>query len=103
MTTFDDGKLHIDYEQQEVTVGGKHVDLIPGEYQLLAALTCQEGQALSYEQLMGLGRYDDDRWVAVKYNVVLLRRKLGFDDTGADDSQLEHVPGDGYRWRSRPS
>ncbi len=126
VTTFDDGTLHIDYAQREVTIDGSSVVLTPTEYRLLTTLTRHQGQVLSADQLIELA-WDDPSGLApsrVKYAVLRLRRKLGWDDGGedagdeADDdgaggtpakpgnaqagpSPIETVRGFGYRYRSR--
>jgi DNA-binding response OmpR family regulator len=101
VTTFDDGTLHVDYAHQEVTIDGGGVVLTPTEYRLLATLTRHQGQVLSSDQLIELA-WDDPSGLApsrVKYAVLRLRRKLGWDKD--DDSPIETVRGFGYRYRSR--
>jgi DNA-binding response OmpR family regulator len=102
VTTFDDGILHVDYAHQEVTIDGSPVAaLTPTEYRLLATLTRHQGQVLSSDQLIELA-WDDPSGLApsrVKYAVLRLRRKLGWDE--GDDSPIETVRGFGYRYRSR--
>lgn len=110
MTTFDDGDLHIDFGHREVKVRGNPVDLTPAQYAALAALTQREGQVLSYQQLFELFELGEDSrepllHLEVKYEIVRLRRKLGWDDANQDDAPFEHVPGEfgppvgGYRYR----
>ncbi len=78
---------------------GEPVSLTPTEWRLLAALVRHAGQVLSPDQLLeqawedptGVGR---DR---VKFAVLRLRRKLGFD---AHHSRIESVRGFGYRYRA---
>ena len=101
VTTFDDGTLHIDYAHHEVTVDGQVVIFTPTEYRLLATLTRHQGQVLSPDQLIELA-WDDPSGLAptrVKYAVLRLRRKLGWDE--GDDGPIETVRGFGYRYRSR--
>jgi DNA-binding response OmpR family regulator len=102
VTTFDDGTLHVDYAHQEVTIDGSSVPaLTPTEYRLLATLTRHQGQVLSSLQLIEQA-WDDPSGLApsrVKYAVLRLRRKLGWDE--GDDSPIETVRGFGYRYRSR--
>jgi DNA-binding response OmpR family regulator len=102
VTTFDDGTLHVDYAHQEVTIDGSAVPaLTPTEYRLLATLTRHQGQVLSSLQLIEQA-WDDPSGLApsrVKYAVLRLRRKLGWDE--GDDSPIETVRGFGYRYRSR--
>jgi DNA-binding response OmpR family regulator len=101
VTTFDDGTLHIDFAHQEVTVDGVTIILTPTEYRLLATLARHQGQVLSSDQLIELA-WDDPSGLApsrVKYAVLRLRRKLGWDE--GDEGPIETVRGFGYRYRSR--
>ena len=101
VTTFDDGTLHIDFAHQEVTVDGEAIILTPTEYRLLATLARHQGQVLSSDQLIELA-WDDPSGLApsrVKYAVLRLRRKLGWDE--GDEGPIETVRGFGYRYRSR--
>ena len=100
-TLFDDGLLRLDFTRQEVTVSGEPVVLTPTEYRLLAALVRHSGQVLSADQLIELA-WDDPSGLAtarVKYAVLRLRRKLGWDGPGR--TPLETVRGFGYRYRHR--
>jgi DNA-binding response OmpR family regulator len=101
VTTFDDGTLHIDFAHQEVTVDAETIILTPTEYRLLATLARHQGQVLSSDQLIELA-WDDPSGLApsrVKYAVLRLRRKLGWDES--DEGPIETVRGFGYRYRSR--
>ena len=101
VTTFDDGTLHIDFAHQEVTVDGQTIILTPTEYRLLATLARHQGQVLSSDQLIELA-WDDPSGLApsrVKYAVLRLRRKLGWDE--GDEGPIETVRGFGYRYRAR--
>ena len=101
VTAFDDGTLHVDFAHQEVTVDGTAVVLTPTEYRLLATLARHQGQVLSSDQLIELA-WDDPSGLApsrVKYAVLRLRRKLGWDE--GDDTPIETVRGFGYRYRTR--
>jgi DNA-binding response OmpR family regulator len=51
VTTFDDGPLHVDFTDQEVTIDGRSVKLNATEYRLLATLVRHQGQVLSSGQL----------------------------------------------------
>ncbi len=98
-SAFDDGRIRVDYTRQEVFLNGQPVVLTPTEYRLLAALTRHAGQVLSADQLIGLA-WDDPTGLAparVKYAVLRLRRKLGWDEP--ETSPLETVRGFGYRYR----
>jgi len=101
VTTFDDGTLHVDFAHQEVTIDGNPIVLTPTEYRLLATLARHQGQVLSSDQLIELA-WDDPSGLApsrVKYAVLRLRRKLGWDE--GDDTPIETVRGFGYRYRSK--
>src|ERR1700722_6029223 len=101
VTTFDSCTPHIDYAHQEVAVDGTTIILTPTEYRLLATLTRHQGQVLSSDQLIELA-WDDPSGLAptrVKYAVLRLRRKLGWDE--GDEGPIETVRGFGYRYRSR--
>ena len=54
LTSFDDGTLHIDFVQQEVTVDGEPVDLKPPEYRLLVTLALHQGEVFTPEMLIEL-------------------------------------------------
>lgn len=97
--TFDDGRIRVDFRQQQVTLDGLPVPLTPTEYRLLTALVRHTGQVLSSEQLIELAWDDSTRLGAdrVKYTVLRLRRKLRWVD--GDGSPLETVRGFGYRYR----
>ncbi|HEY1830842.1 MAG TPA: response regulator transcription factor [Acidimicrobiales bacterium] len=101
VTSFSDGSLHIDFAHQEVTVEGGAIVLTPTEYRLLATLARHQGQILSPDQLIELA-WDDPSGLApsrVKYAVLRLRRKLGWDDQ--DEAPIETVRGFGYRYRAK--
>lgn len=96
---YDDGRIRIDFLAHEITVDGKEVDLTPTEFRLLAVLARHAGQVLSHDQLLDLGWNDPtstgpDR---VKFAVLRLRRKLGWDDP--ESCPIEAVRGFGYRYR----
>ena len=100
---YDDGRVRVDMGRHEVWINGEAVSLTPTEYRLLAALVRHAGQILSADQLIEMA-WDDPSGLAparVKYAVLRLRRKLGWDDT--EDSPLETVRGFGYRYREQES
>jgi DNA-binding response OmpR family regulator len=95
---FDDGQVRVEFAHQQVSMDGTPVLLTPTEYRLLAALVRHVGQVLSPDQLIELA-WDDPSGLAparVKYAVLRLRRKLGWDD---EESPIETVRGFGYRYR----
>jgi DNA-binding response OmpR family regulator len=98
VASFDDGTLHIDFEQQRVTLDGHPVDLAPAVYKVLTRLVLTPGGIVSGEELAGLTGFSPQRLRSV---VSRLRRKLGSDHPWVNDgSPIEEVSGSGYRWRS---
>src|ERR1700722_10373749 len=82
VTTFDDGTLHIDFADHEVTIDGHPVVLTPIQYRLLAALANHRGQVLTLDQLLELA-WDDPSGLApgkVKYAVRRLRHAAGWSE-----------------------
>ena len=49
------GDLTIDYFERKVTLAGLHVHLVAMEYRMLAELSANAGQVLTYEHLLGAG------------------------------------------------
>jgi DNA-binding response OmpR family regulator len=100
LPAFDDGRLRLDFVHQETYLDGEPVALTPTEYRLLGALVRHAGRTLSADQLIELawdGRSDPGP-ARVKYAVLRLRRKLGWD---SEDSPITTVRGFGYRYESR--
>lgn len=98
-TEYADPRLQIDIRSRSVTADGVAVQLTPGEFRLLLALVQHVGQILSTEQLLQLA-WDDPTTTntsRVKFTVLRLRRKLGWDDPS--NSPIESVRGFGYRYR----
>jgi DNA-binding response OmpR family regulator len=94
---FDDGRLRLEFANQQAYLGGEPLSLTPTEYRLLGALVRNAGRILSSEKLIELawdGRSDPGP-ARVKYAVLRLRRKLGWD---TDDSPIATVRGFGYRY-----
>lgn len=92
--------VEIDFAAHTATVGGEAVALTPTEFRLLETLVRHRGQVLSAEQLVRLAWRDPtatgpDR---VKFTVLRLRRKLGWDH--GPDSPIETLRSFGYRYRS---
>jgi two-component system KDP operon response regulator KdpE len=48
----DFGDLHIDYAQHRATVGGREIDLTPGEYKLLERLALNAGRVVVQDELL---------------------------------------------------
>lgn len=87
-----DGALHVDFENQRVTVDGKAVDLTPLEWLVVERLANEAGRAVARAEIAQLIGGDagvaSDNAVAVHlYN---LRRKLG-------RHAIETIRGRGFR------
>lgn len=97
-TTYRDGTLSVDWPAREVRVNGEVVGLTKLEFQLLQTFVRHPGQALSTQQLL------DEVWndpfgigpERVKFTVLRLRRKLGWQDEYKN--VLEAIRGFGYRY-----
>jgi DNA-binding response OmpR family regulator len=95
----DDGLLRIDHERREVWVSGEPVALTPNDWNLLVAFAQRPNRVLSPQQLLEIAWHDPlgigpER---VKFAVLRLRRRLGWDD--AATSPIQAVRGFGYRYR----
>lgn len=91
------GALVLSPTRGVVTVNGEDVKVTPLEFRLLAVFLRHVGQVLTPSQLLSAAWGDDsgigqDR---VKFAVLRLRRKLGWED--AATSPLQAVRGIGYR------
>jgi DNA-binding response OmpR family regulator len=76
-------------------------DYLTKPFSRVELLARHQGQVLSSDQLIELA-WDDPSGLApsrVKYAVLRLRRKLGWEE--ADEGPIETVRGFGYRYRSR--
>ena len=97
-TSYRAGNLEVDWPARVVRVDGEVVGLTKLEFQLLQTFVRHPGQALSTQQLLeqvwndpfGIG---PER---VKFTVLRLRRKLGWQDEYKD--VLEAIRGYGYRY-----
>jgi DNA-binding response OmpR family regulator len=97
---FDDGALRVDFRARSVAVAGSPVELTPTEWNLLAVLVRRRGETISKRELLELAWHDPLRIgpERVKFTVMRLRRRLGFDDPAT--SPIEAVRGVGYRYRT---
>jgi DNA-binding response OmpR family regulator len=96
---YDDGSLKIDPLSRLVHVDDREVSLTPIEFRLLSMLTRNAGATLSTGQLLAEA-WEDPTGIGaerVKFTVLRLRRKLGWDDSAT--SPIESVRGVGYRYR----
>jgi len=93
----DDGHLHLDFVRKHALVGGEPVDLTPLEYRLLSAFVQHPGEVLDPHRLVELawGVPAGSGAARVKYAVLRLRRKLGWEP---ESSPLRTVRGFGYRY-----
>ncbi len=76
MFAFDD--IEVDFDRCEARRSGKHLDLTPTEFKLLATLIRRRGHLFTREQLLdavwGVGNYPTDR--VVDNHMMNLRRKI---------------------------
>jgi DNA-binding response OmpR family regulator len=93
-----DGPLQLDLRARVATLDGRPVELTPTDWSLLVTFLSNRHIVLSTGQLLNLAWGDPaaigpDR---VKYAVLRLRRRLGWDDPAS--SPIEAVRGFGYRY-----
>jgi DNA-binding response OmpR family regulator len=92
------GPLRVDLGARRCDVNGDEVVLRPKEFELLAALVAEAGQAVSREQLMS--QVWDEHWSGstktLDMHVSSLRRKL--IEAGADGDRIATLRGFGYRF-----
>ena len=98
------GELAIRYDERQVTVAGRSVELTATEYELLRVLSVNAGRVMTYDALLrqawgGWERGSGDSKL-VRAVVKRLRRKLG--DDAADPAYVLNARGVGYRM-PRPS
>ena len=97
-TVYRDGNLEVDLLAREVRVDGEVVGLTKLEFQLLLTFVRHPGQALATQQL--LEQVWNDPFAIgperVKFTVLRLRRKLGWQDD--QKNVLEAIRGYGYRY-----
>jgi DNA-binding response OmpR family regulator len=92
------GDLRLDLGARRCEVDGGPVDLRPKEFDLLAALVTEAGQAVTREQLMS--QVWDEHWSGstktLDMHVSSLRRKLA--EHGEDPARIVTLRGYGYRY-----
>ena len=91
------GELAIDYEQREVSIAGRPVELTATEYELLRILSVNAGRVMTFDALLRQvwAQREDAGVQAVRNFVKKLRRKLG--DDPASPTFIHNVRGVGYR------
>jgi len=97
-TSYRSGNLQVDWPAREVRVDGTVVHLTKLEFQLLQTFVRHAGQALSTQQLLEMV-WNDPFGIGperVKFTVLRLRRKLGWQDEYKH--VLEAIRGYGYRY-----
>ena len=102
--TFDDGTLHIDIVQCEVTLDGRPVIMNPKQCFVLLTLVLRHGQPVSTAEILELLWGKDAPKSAAKAlqgHISSLRNMLTRQGS-RDYPTVETVPGFGYRYCSRP-
>jgi DNA-binding response OmpR family regulator len=97
-TAYRDERLTMDFTTHTVTCDGRQVELTPTDWRLLSVLVRHRGQVLTHDELLELA-WHDPRTVGpsrVKYAVLRLRQRLGWDDVRT--SPIQAVRGFGYRY-----
>ena len=92
------GELSIHYDQRQVSVSGRPIELTATEYELLRVLSLNAGRVVAFEPLVRKvsGKpYDRHARVALRGVVKNLRRKL--DDDANDPTYVLTARGVGYR------
>ena len=94
---FEVGDLHIRYNEHEVSIGGRPVELTATEFALLRALSLDAGNVVTNRSLLRQvwGRRGGGDSVRVRTYVKKLRRKLG--DDAANPVYIFNKRGVGYR------
>ena len=102
--TYVDGQVRIDRKARAVhvttAVGEREVELTNIEFRLLNVLVKHADAVLSVRQLLSLV-WDDPTGLSperVKFAVLRLRRKLGWDQTDSGHMSIRAVRGVGYRY-----
>jgi DNA-binding response OmpR family regulator len=100
LRTYSDATVEIDFGQRRVTARGRHVELTPLEFRLLAVFVQHPGRLLGHDHLRTLlwGDPESHSRDQLKLYVGYLRRKLR-DALGAEPP-IETVRGFGYRYIS---
>jgi len=91
------GQVVLSPTRHAVTVAGSDVSVTPLEFDLLSLFLRHEGQVLTPTQILSAvwGDHGGSGQDRVKFAVLRLRRKVGWDDTAT--TPLKSVRGIGYR------
>lgn len=95
----DDGLVTMDLRSREAFVAGQPVTLTPTDWNLMLAFVRSPDEVLSAERLLELA-WGDPFGIGtdkVKFAVMRLRRRLGWEDPS--DSAIQSIRGVGYRYR----
>jgi two-component system OmpR family response regulator len=94
---FDGGRMRIDEERHELTIGGERVNVTPSEWRLLVALADSPGRVYSrFELINRVQGYEYEGYErTIDAHVKNLRRKIEPDP--GRPSYVETVHGVGYR------
>ena len=94
---FDGGRMRIDEERHELTIGGDRVNVTPSEWRLLVALADSPGRVYSrFELINRVQGYEYEGYErTIDAHVKNLRRKIEPDPSRP--SYVETVHGVGYR------
>jgi len=100
-STFDQGDLHIEFDQHRVTVRGREIDLTPGEYRLLEQLAANAGRVMVQDALLRRvwGPAYSGETALLQTAIRRLRRKI--EDDPASPRYVLTKRGVGY-WLPKP-
>ena len=95
--SFVSGELRINYDQRQVSLAGRSVDLTPTEYELLRVLSLNAGRVVAQEALLHQiwGISPGVKSEAARSCIRKLRQKLG--DDAANPTYIFNERGVGYR------
>jgi two-component system alkaline phosphatase synthesis response regulator PhoP len=93
------GRLEIDRERFEVTVGGRAIDLTPKEFELLATLVAVPGRVFRRDELLDLVWGHDGFVEPRTVDVHMARLRAKFLAAKREPPGVETVRGVGYRFR----
>ena len=97
---FSSGELTVDLAHREVTLGERHVNLTPTEYDILRVLVQNAGKVLTHKQLIHAvwgNNYEAESHL-LRVNISNLRQKIEMDPSWPHFIVTE--PGVGYRLKT---